>query len=267
MVVKGQADEARGSYSYEQLATAQPADRLVSGRRIAASDTAAFFHTGGTTGMPKLVRHTHRNEVYQAWLIGLMLPSETILFGLPLFHVGGALTQGLASLGRGATLVILSPAGWRNPNALRNVWQLVQRYRPKVFGGVPAVLAAALGVPVSDADISSVRYCSGGGSAIPVAVGNTYANQFKLGVLEVYGMTETSSVHAMSYPDRPIRLGSVGHAGPYSRVRVVQLDSDDRYVRDCEVNEIGTVAMQGPGGWRSSPSARPSAPPIRSRST
>jgi fatty-acyl-CoA synthase len=66
-------------------------------------------------------------------------------------------------------------------------------------------------------------------------------------VLEVYGMTETSSVHAMSYPDRPIRLGSVGHAGPYSRVRVVQLDANDRYVRDCEVNEIGTVAMQGPG--------------------
>jgi len=247
VVVKGETDQARGIYGYEQMCAAQPADRLVSGRRIAASDTAAFFHTGGTTGMPKLVRHTHRNEVYQAWLIALMLPSETILFGLPLFHVGGALTQGLANLGMGATLVILSPSGWRNPNAIRNVWQLVQRYRPKVFGGVPTVLAAALNVPVGDADLSSVKCCSGGGSAIPVAVANTYANQFKLPVLEVYGMTETSSVHAMSYPDRPIRLGSVGHAGPYSRVRVVQLDADDRYVRDCGVNEIGTVAMQGPG--------------------
>jgi fatty-acyl-CoA synthase len=247
VVVKGQAEPAKGIHSYEQLSAAQPADRLVSGRRIAAGDTAAFFHTGGTTGMPKLVRHTHRNEVYQAWLMGLMLYSDSILFGLPLFHVGGALTQGLGNLGMGSTLVILSPAGWRNPNSVRNVWQLVQRYRPKVFGGVPTVLAAALGVPLDGADISSVQYCSGGGSAIPVAVANTYANQFKLSVLEVYGMTETSSVHAMSYPDRPIRLGSVGHAGPYSRVRVVQLDADDRYVRDCAVNEIGTVAMQGPG--------------------
>jgi fatty-acyl-CoA synthase len=78
-------------------------------------------------------------------------------------------------------------------------------------------------------------------------VANTYTDKFKVEVLEVYGMTETSSVHAMSYPDRPIRLGSVGHAGPYSRVRVVQLDANDRHVRDCEVNEIGTVAMQGPG--------------------
>ena len=247
VVVKGESEDAKGIYGYEQLSAAQPADRLVSGRRIEADDTAAFFHTGGTTGMPKLVRHTHRNQVYQAWLIALMLPSETILFGLPLFHVGGALTQGLANLGRGAALVILSPAGWRNPNSVRNVWQLVQRYRPKVFGGVPTVLAAALHVPVGDADISSVRYCSGGGSAIPVAVANTYVDKFKLAVLEVYGMTETASVHSMSYPDRPVRLGSVGHAGPYSRVRVVKLDADDRFVRDCAVNEIGTVAMQGPG--------------------
>ena len=247
VVLKGPGNEADHVYSYEQLAAAQPSDRLLSGRHIAAGDTAAYFHTGGTTGMPKLVRHTHRNEVYQAWLLGLMLPGNCILFGLPLFHVGGALTQGLASFAMGSTVVVLSPAGWRNPNAVRNVWQLVQRYRPQIFGGVPTVLAAALNVPRGDADVSSIRWCSGGGSAIPVAVANAYVSQFKVPVLEVYGMTETASVHLMSYPDRPVRLGSVGHPGPYSRVRVVQLDANGRYERDCAVNEIGTVAMQGPG--------------------
>lgn len=247
VVLKGQDNEADHVYSYEKLAAAQPSDRLLSGRRIAASDTAAYFHTGGTTGMPKLVRHTHRNEVYQAWLIGLMLPGNCILFGLPLFHVGGALTQGLASFAAGSAVVVLSPAGWRNPNAVRYVWQLVQRYRPQIFGGVPTVLAAALNVPRGDADVSSIRWCSGGGSAIPVAVANEYVRQFGVPVLEVYGMTETSSVHLMSYPDRPVRLGSVGHPGPYSRVRVVQLDANGRFERDCAVNEIGTVAMQGPG--------------------
>ena len=247
VVLKGPGNEADHVYGYEQLAAAQPSDRLLSGRRIAAGDTAAYFHTGGTTGMPKLVRHNHRSEVYQAWLLGLMLPGNCILFGLPLFHVGGALTQGLASFAMGSTVVVLSPAGWRNPNAVRNVWQLVQRYRPQVFGGVPTVLAAALNVPRGDADVSSIRWCSGGGSAIPVAVANEYVRQFKVPVLEVYGMTETASVHLMSYPDRPVRLGSVGHPGPYSRVRVVQLDANGRYERDCAVNEIGTVAMQGPG--------------------
>jgi fatty-acyl-CoA synthase len=247
VVVSGADDAAKGIHSYERLMATQPADRLRSGRRIKPEDTAAFFHTGGTTGMPKLVRHSHRNQVYQAWLMGLMLPSNVILFGLPLFHVGGALTQGLGTFGMGATVVVLSPGGWRNPNSVRNAWKLVERFRPRVFGGVPTVLAAALNVPVGDADVSSIRFCSGGGSAIPAAVANTYVEKFKAPVLEVYGMTETSSVHTISYPDRPLRLGSVGHACPYSRVRVVQLDAEGKLLRDCGVNEIGTVAMAGPG--------------------
>jgi fatty-acyl-CoA synthase len=243
--VGGAPSDMAGVFSWDELAKAQPADRLVSGRRIAPEDVAAYFHTGGTTGMPKLVRHTHRNQVYQAWVIGLMLPSEAILFGLPLFHVGGALTQGLGPFGTGATVVILSPGGWRNPNSVRNAWKLVERFRPEVFGGVPTVLVAALNVPVEGADVSSIRYCSGGGSAIPVAVAQAYQSQFHAPVLEVYGMTETSSVHAMSYPDRPVRLGSVGHAAPYSRVRVLKMHAG-RWT-DCETNEIGVVAMSGPG--------------------
>jgi fatty-acyl-CoA synthase len=250
VVVYGATDAASGVYSFDALIDNYPADRLTSGRRIAATDTAAYFHTGGTTGTPKLVRHTHRNQVYQAWAMGLMLPSgpgRTLLFGLPLFHVGGALTQGLGPLTGGSTLVVVAPAGWREPNTIRNVWWLVERYRPNVFGGVPTVLAAALGVPVAGADVSSMRYASGGGSAIPVAVGKAYTEQFHVPVLEVYGMTETSSVLTMGYASRPVRLGSAGQAVPYSRVRIVKIDAEGRYLGDCAVNEIGVVAMAGPG--------------------
>jgi fatty-acyl-CoA synthase len=236
-----------GVFAYGDLAKVQPGDALCSGRQIGADDTAAYFHTGGTTGMPKLVRHTHRNQVYQAWVIGLMLPTDTILFGLPLFHVGGALTQGLGELGSGATLVVLSPGGWRNPSAMRHVWRTVERFKPRVFGGVPTVLAAALNVPLEDADTSSIRYSSGGGSAIPVAVAERYRRQFNAPVLEVYGMTETASIHSMGWPDRPVRIGSVGHPCPYSSVRVVQLDAEGKLVRECPLGEIGVVAMAGPG--------------------
>ncbi|HEY8050657.1 MAG TPA: acyl-CoA synthetase [Ramlibacter sp.] len=244
--VGGAPADVPGVFSWDELAKAQPADRLVAARRIEPDDVAAYFHTGGTTGMPKLVRHTHRNEVYQGWVIGLMLPSNAILFGLPLFHVGGALTQGLGSFSAAATVVILSPGGWRNPNSVRNAWKLVERFKPQVFGGVPTVLAAALNIPVEGADVSSIRYCSGGGSAIPVAVAQAYESQFHAPVLEVYGMTETSSVHTISYPDRPVRLGSVGHAVPYSRVRIVEVGRNGQWA-DCAPGQIGVVAMNGPG--------------------
>lgn len=248
--VNGPGDEANGIYAFDALISKQPADRLVSGRQIAASDVAAYFHTGGTTGTPKLVVHTHANQVYQAWACNLMLkstPGRSLLFGMPLFHVGGALTQSLATLSSGSCLVVLSPAGWRNPAALRNLWLLVERYRPEAVSSVPTVLAASLTVPVGNADISSLRFAAGGGSAIPVAVGQALQEKFNIPVFEVYGMTETASVHTIAYPDRPIRLGSVGHPLPYSRVRVVKLDADGRYQRDCASNEIGVVAMAGPG--------------------
>jgi fatty-acyl-CoA synthase len=244
------ADEAGGIYSFDQMLADFPGDRFTSGRRICRTDIAAYFHTGGTTGTPKLVPHTHENQVYQAWVINTMLtlqPGRPTLFGLPLYHVGGALTQALAGLAAGGSLVVLSPSGWRNPAAIRNVWQLVERFRPPLFGAVPTVLAAAAGVPVNGADTSSIRVISGGGSAIPAAVGRTLHERFQVPVLEVYGMTETSSVLTLSYADRPVRLGSAGHAVPYSRVRVVKVDAQGHLLGECAVQEIGVIAMSGPG--------------------
>jgi len=250
VVVHGATDEANAVYNFDAMVGQFAADRLSSGRRILASDTAGYFHTGGTTGTPKLVRHTHANQVYQAWVMGLLLPfgpGRNLLFGLPLFHVGGALTQGLAPLTGGNTLVVLGPSGWREPNAIRHVWRLVERYKPEVFGGVPTVLGAAIQVPVGGADTSSIRFASGGGSAIPVAVGKVYTEQLKVPVLEVYGMTETSSVHTIAYRDRPVRLGSAGHPVPFSKVRIVKVDVEGRLVGECATNEIGVIAMAGPG--------------------
>jgi fatty-acyl-CoA synthase len=244
------SDPADEIHPFNDLITPQPADHLVSGRQITPTDTAAYFHTGGTTGTPKLVRHSHANQVYQAWAINLLLKAragDTLLFGMPLFHVGGSLTQALATLSAGSCLVVLSPSGWRNPAAIRNIWGLVDRFRPQSLSSVPTVLAATLAVPQGAADVSSLRYAAGGGSAIPVAVGRAIQGRLQLPVIEVYGMTETSSVHTMAYADQPIRLGSVGLPLPYGRVRIVKLDADGHYERDCAPDEIGVVIMAGPG--------------------
>lgn len=248
--VGGAADPGNGIYSFRDLIEAQPSDRLVSSRQISGEQIAAYFHTGGTTGTPKLVRHTHGNQVYQAWAINLILkskPATNLLFGMPLFHVGGSLTQALTTLSAGNCLVVLSPAGWRNPAAIRNIWGLVERFQPETLSSVPTVLAGALGTPPGRADLSSLRYAAGGGSAIPVSVGAALQDKFNVAVLEVYGMTETSSVQTMAFPDRPIRLGSVGLPLPYSRVRIVKLDANGKLERDCAPDEIGVVIMAGPG--------------------
>jgi fatty-acyl-CoA synthase len=250
LVVGGRSRADLTTDDFDAWLDPQPSTHLLSGRMPRADEAAGCFHTGGTTGTPKLVRHTHANQVSQAWtlrLLGLAAPGRGILFGLPLFHVGGALTQGLAPLANGGHVVVLGAAGWRDPRAVRNVWALVQRYRPQLFGAVPTVLAAALQMPATGYDLSSLERASGGGSAIPVAVIQAYEQQMHLPVLEVYGMTETSSVHTMGYPDMPRQAGSVGRPVPYARTRVVKLDAEGRLLGDCAANEIGVVAMAGPG--------------------
>src|SRR5947209_2147968 len=168
--VFGGGDAAKGIYAFSDLIKQQPADRLVSGRKILGSDIAAYFHTGGTTGTPKLVRHTHANQVYQAWALNLVMKANAggnFLFGMPLFHVGGSLSQVLTTLSAGSSLVVLSASGWRNPNSVRNIWALVERFRPEALSSVPTVLAAALAIPPGNSDISSLRFAAGGGSAVP----------------------------------------------------------------------------------------------------
>jgi fatty-acyl-CoA synthase len=248
--VGGPAQDQDGVISFDGRIGKYPADRLTSGRQIAPEDVAAYFHTGGTTGTPKLVRHTHANQVYEAWAVNLIVkarPGDALLMGLPLFHVGGALSQCLCMFSAGGAVVLLTPSGWRNPVAVRNVWRLVERYRAFGLSSVPTVLAAALATPVGGTDIGSLRFVYGGGSAIPVQVGKGLQELTRVPVLEVYGMTETSSVLTIAYPDRPVRLGSVGHALPYSGVRVVKVGADGKVERDCAANEIGVVAMSGPG--------------------
>lgn len=95
---------------------------------------------------------------------------------------------------------------------MKNIWHLVERFKPEALSSVPTVLAATLAVPPGSADISSLKYAAGGGSAIPVAVGSAIQEKLKLPVVEVYGMTETSSVHTLAYPRG--RSGSVRSAFP-----------------------------------------------------
>ena len=57
-------------------------------------DIAAYFHTGGTTGAPKLARHSHGAQVFTAWVCVQLqgtLASDVVINGYPLFHVAGVL--------------------------------------------------------------------------------------------------------------------------------------------------------------------------------
>ena len=103
------------------VAAEQPHDRFV-GEPPSATDLAAVFHTGGTTGTPKLAAHTHANEVTDAWMIAAIgvLDTESVVFAaLPLFHVNALVVTLLAPLFKGQRVVWAGPLGYRDTRCSR----------------------------------------------------------------------------------------------------------------------------------------------------
>lgn len=244
----GGGPEGDGIAAFERLAAAQPDDQLVSGREIDPDDIAAYFHTGGTTGTPKLAQHTHRMQASQLWSTGAALglgPKEVMASGLPLFHIGGSVVCCLVPLAHGTTLVVLSPAGFRDPGVVRDIWLIVHQHRLTIFGAVPTVLGASLNVPVGNADLSSLRFVATGGAAMPTEVGRALSEKIGVPVFEGYGMTETTSYVTFPTRDGDMVLGSVGVVMPHCEVKTVVLNDDGTIARDCAPEEIGVVVMRG----------------------
>jgi fatty-acyl-CoA synthase len=225
-------------------------DRLVSGREIVASDIAAYFHTGGTTGAPKLARHSHGAQVFTAWasvqLQGIDI-SDVTINGYPLFHVAGVLPTSLTAMSAGMETVIPTPSLMRNRDVIANYWKLVEKYRATSVSAVPTVLAALTNVPLDGADISSIHYCRTGAAPLSPALAARFQRLFGLHVHEALGMTEMAGISAITPPGVEADAGCVGFRLPYSQLRIVALDAHGNATdRDVAIGEPGMVMFKSP---------------------
>ncbi|MFC5264936.1 acyl-CoA synthetase [Kribbella qitaiheensis] len=227
------------------LAAEQPHDAFV-GETPSATDLAALFHTGGTTGTPKVATHTHANEVSDAWMIAAsnLLHDDAVVFAaLPLFHVNALLVTVLAPLFRGLQVIWAGPEGYRDQALHTHFWKLVERYGVTTMSAVPTVYSVLAGYPI-DADISSLRFAVVGASPLPQAVRDGFESATGIRLVEGYGLTEATCVSALSFPHHP-RPGSVGQRLPYQHVRAVQITADGEWV-DLPAGQVGVLAISGP---------------------
>ena len=123
--VGGKGAAPTGVVDFEAALEQQPGDRLLAPKTLTGDTLAALFHTGGTTGLPKLARHTHGALALAAWTNMLMFglePGAVQINPLPQFHVGGSIVGGLAPIANGWTVLLPTPLGARNPNVVRDFW-------------------------------------------------------------------------------------------------------------------------------------------------
>lgn len=227
------------------LAAEHPQDRFV-GAPPSATDLAAVFHTGGTTGTPKLAAHTHANEVADAWMIAALevLDTGSVVFAaLPLFHVNALVVTLLSPLFKGQRVVWAGPLGYRDTQLFANFWKMVERYRISFMSGVPTIYAVLADRPV-DADVSSLRFALVGASPLPNAVRDGFESATGVPLMEGYGLTEATCASARSFVDRPVP-GSVGQRLPYQQVKTIEVNEEGDWVA-LPTGEVGLLAIGGP---------------------
>jgi fatty-acyl-CoA synthase len=237
-----------GVLDFDETIAVCPADQLESGRVIAADDIASYFHTGGTTGTPKLAPHSHGNEVAMAYSMNLVTrfgPGDVTLCGLPLFHVNGVVVTGLTAFIGGAEVLLATPQGYRNTTLIGNFWKVIEGHRVSFFSGVPTIYAGLLQVPSEGHDLSSLKYALCGAAPMPVELIRQFEAKTGLTLIEGYGLTEGTCGSCANPPAGERRPGSIGLPMPYCEVHIKVLDEQGRYVRDAAPNEIGNLCIRG----------------------
>jgi fatty-acyl-CoA synthase len=208
---------------------------------------AAYFHTGGTTGMPKVAQHRVSGMVYNGWLGHRLLFRETdvLMCPLPLFHVLACYPVLMSMISSGAHVVFPTPAGYRGEGVFDNLWKLIARWKVTYLITVPTALAALLQRPI-DADISTLRGTFSGSAALPQELFNRFEKATGVQVIEGYGLTEATCLVSINPPEGIKKNGSVGMPFPYSDVRILTTDGDGGW-RNCAVDEVGEICVASPG--------------------
>ncbi|MEM9971157.1 MAG: acyl-CoA synthetase [Pseudomonadota bacterium] len=206
----------------------------------------AYFHTGGTTGMPKVAQHKNSGVVYNGWLGDELLFDETsvVMCPLPLFHVFACHVILMAIITSGAHVVFPTPQGYRGDGVFDNFWKLVERWKVTFVIAVPTAMSALMQRPVN-ADISTVKTTFSGSSPLPIELYKRFEKNVGVEVIEGYGLTEATCLVSINPIGGQKKIGSVGIPFPYTDVKILMGTSDG--LKECGTDEIGEICVSNPG--------------------
>ena len=206
----------------------------------------AYFHTGGTTGMPKVAQHSYDGMIYNGWLGNELLfgPEDTILCPLPLFHVFACHPILMSMMASGAHVVFPTPQGYRGDGVFDNFWKLIERWNVTFMITVPTALSALMQRPI-DADVSSLKMAFCGSAPLPVELYKRFEKAAGVQIIEGYGLTEATCLVSCNPIGGEKKIGSVGIPFPYCEVKILEHTKDGP--KECAPDEQGEICLYNPG--------------------
>lgn len=249
--VPGPGGSRLAQSDFATQAAAMGGDELDFDRSVGPETIAAYLHSGGTTGTPKVAALTQRGFAHRAWATNYTNAfgrDEVVFLDGPMFHVGGLIMRGMVPFANSNTAIIPSPLCARDRRYIANYWKFVERYRVTRLSGVPTTLSVLLQNPPRGEDVSSLgSQFATGSTPVPVSLHKSIEETLGIRPLIMYGMTENTGNLTIDPRDGPTKYGSVGIRLPYTEIRSVQLTDDNRIDRDSAPGEIGAIIYRSPG--------------------
>ncbi len=208
-------------------------------------DLAIIPYTGGTTGISKGAIVSHRNissvvQIVGTWLFDMEEGKESEIALFPFFHMAGFLLVMCVCLYR-AWEIILVPKP--DPDIALD---MALKYKPSIFLAVPTIFTGILNLPkFKKADLSFIKAFFSGAAPLPVETIQALkaASGEKIGVIEGYGMTESTGITHMT-PWRGVhKPGSVGVALPNTDMKIVDIETGEK---ELPIGEEGEIVFRGP---------------------
>ena len=209
--------------------------------RCESSGVGAILFSGGTTGIPKQINHSHKcitsmvDRMEWGWPTK---PNEKWLVVAPFTHIYGFLTGVTNPLLKCGTVFI--PESF-DPSL---VIEKLSSEEITVFGGgPPAIYQALLSVEnFEKSQIPHLRVCPGGGAPFPVAVHNRWKEKTGISIYEGYGMTEIAPI-SVNTVEHGTKLGSAGKAVPDTVIEIVDIETGKHVLN---AGETGEIRVKGP---------------------
>ncbi len=204
---------------------------------------ANLQYTGGTTGRSKGAMLSHANLLANAvqfrdWFKNVYTDGNGRFLGvIPFFHIYGLTTTVTSPILTGSSIILHSRFD------INEIMGSINKYKPNLFMGVPAMYAAIAMRDSQDYDLSSIRACVSGSSPLPPAIQERFQQVTGGKLVEGYGLSECSPIVTVTPIYGTVKPGSIGVPIADTKIRIVDPETQEEITTS---GEIGELLVQGP---------------------